>query len=297
MKREKLSLNSWIEEAEEWQQPLADFLIEFNMRELNCCQEELMERMQSLLEVMEKSVETGLRGGRSRSGLTGGDAKRLKEACDSGRYAGLLGPLGLDAVIYATAVSECNAGMGRIVAAPTAGAAGVLPGVFFALKKHRSLDRDTLAKGMVVAGSIGMVIAERASLAGATGGCQAECGSAGAMAAGAAVSMLGGTPRQAGDAVAMVFKNILGLVCDPVAGLVEIPCIKRNGSCALQALLAAELALSGVASFISPDEAIDAMKQVGDALPCALRETGQGGMAAAPRAVAWTREYFSRRDK
>lgn len=297
MKREKLSLNSWIEEAEEWQQPLADFLIEFNMRELNCCQEELMERMQSLLEVMEKSVETGLRGGRSRSGLTGGDAKRLKEACDSGRYAGLLGPLGLDAVIYATAVSECNAGMGRIVAAPTAGAAGVLPGVFFALKKHRSLDRDTLAKGMVVAGSIGMVIAERASLAGATGGCQAECGSAGAMAAGAAVSMLGGTPRQAGDAVAMVFKNILGLVCDPVAGLVEIPCIKRNGSCALQALLAAELALSGVASFISPDEAIDAMKQVGDALPCALRETGQGGMAAAARAVAWTREYFSRRDK
>lgn len=293
MKKEMLSMNSWIEEAETWQQNLDDFLIDFNMRELNCSQEELLERMTKLLDIMEKSVSFGLTGVHSRSNLTGGAAKKLLESSQNAAFVDLLGPLALDAVIYALAVGEGNAAMGRIVAAPTAGAAGIIPGVFFALEKHRHLTRDTLARGMVVAGSIGLVIAERSSLAGATGGCQAECGSAGAMAAGAVVTMLGGTPRQAGDAVAIVFKNILGLVCDPVAGLVEIPCVKRNGGCALQALLAAQLALSGIGSFISPDEAIDAMKQVGDAMPCALRETGKGGMAAAPTAVAWAKAYFS----
>ena len=141
-----------------------------------------------------------------------------------------------------------------------------------------------------------MVIAERASLSGAMGGCQAECGSAAAMAAGAAVSMLGGTPKQVGDAVAIVFKNVLGLVCDPVAGLVEVPCIKRNGSCALQAILAAELALAGVTSFIPPDEAIDAMKSVGDSLPCSLRETAGGGLAITPSALAWAKEYFEKKE-
>ena len=171
-----------------------------------------------------------------------GDAKKLAAAAGAEGFVNLLGEKALDAVIYATAVGECNAAMGRIVAAPTAGASGVLPGVFFTLKKHCGLDAATLQRGMVVAGSIGMVINERASLAGAMGGCQAECGSAAAMAAGAAVSMLGGTPQQVGTAVAVVFKNVLGLVCDPVAGLVEVPCIKRNGACALQALLAAELA-------------------------------------------------------
>ena len=144
---------------------------------------------------------------------------------------------------------------------------------------------------------IGMVIAERASLAGATGGCQAECGSAAAMAAGAAVSMLGGSAEQVGTAVAIVFKNVLGLVCDPVAGLVEVPCIKRNGACALQALLAAQLALSGITSFINADEAIDAMKSVGDSLPCALKETAGGGMATTPSALAWAKEYFARAHK
>ncbi len=297
MKREKLSLNSWIEEAAGWQQSLDDFLIDYNMRELDCCEEELMERMQSMLDVMEKSVESGLSGVRSHSGLTGGDAKKLAVAAGKPHFINLLGALATDAVIYATAVGECNAAMGRIVAAPTAGASGVLPGVFFALKKHLQLDDAVLARGMVVAGSIGMVIAERASLAGATGGCQAECGSAAAMAAGAAVAMLGGTPQAVGTAVAIVFKNVLGLVCDPVAGLVEVPCIKRNGACALQALLAAEQALAGIGSFVSADEAIDAMKSTGDMLPCALRETAGGGMAATPTAIAWAKKYFARSDK
>ncbi len=293
MKKEMLSLNSWIEEAANWQQSLDDFLIDYNMRELECSQEDLLAKMQDMLDVMEKSVEFGLTGRRSHSGLTGGDAKKLADAVGAGNYISLLGDKARDAVIYATAVGECNAAMGRIVAAPTAGASGVLPGVFFALKKHCCLSDNVLQRGMVVAGSIGMVIAERASLAGATGGCQAECGSAAAMAAGAAVTMLGGTPQQVGTAVAIVFKNVLGLVCDPVAGLVEVPCIKRNGACALQALLAAELALAGITSFINADEAIDAMKSVGDALPCALKETAGGGMAATPTAIEWAVKYFA----
>lgn len=297
MKKEMLSLNGWIDEATGWQQPLDEFLLDYNMRELECSQEDLLEQMKAMLAVMEKSVEYGLTGVRSHSGLTGGDAKKLAQAAAGQQLVRLLGDKALDAVIYATAVGECNAAMGRIVAAPTAGASGVLPGVFFSLKKHCQLDDDTLARGLVVAGSIGLVIAERASLAGAMGGCQAECGSAAAMAAGAAVSMLGGTPQQVGTAVAIVFKNILGLVCDPVAGLVEVPCIKRNGSCALQALLAAQLALAGIGSFISADEAIDAMKSVGDQLPCALKETAGGGMAVTPTALAWAKQYFSRADK
>lgn len=296
MKKEMLSLNSWIEEASTWQQSLDEFLIEYNMRELECSKEDLLAKMQEMLDVMEKSVKYGLSGVKSHSGLTGGDAKKLSEAVAGDGYKSLLGEKATDAVIYATAVGECNAAMGRIVAAPTAGASGVLPGVFFSLKKHCHLDDVTLQKGMVIAGSIGLVIAERASLAGATGGCQAECGSAAAMAAGAAVSMLGGTPAQIGTAVAIVFKNVLGLVCDPVAGLVEVPCIKRNGACALQALLAAELALAGINSFINADEAIDAMKSVGDSLPCALKETAGGGMAATPTAIEWATKYFARNE-
>lgn len=163
MKKEMLSLNSWIKEAAEWQQPLDEFLIDYNMRELECSQEDLLAKMQEMLDVMEKSVEHGLTGVRSHSGLTGGDAKKLAAAAGAEGFVNLLGEKALDAVIYATAVGECNAAMGRIVAAPTAGASGVLPGVFFTLKKHCGLDDATLQRGMVVAGSIGMVINERAS--------------------------------------------------------------------------------------------------------------------------------------
>lgn len=291
MKKERLSLQKMINGADSWKIPFDDYLIDLNIRKLYCSQEELLSKMQSMLDVMEKSIEHGLEGKKSHSGLTGGAAKKYYETSHENC---LLGDLGHTAVAYAMAVGECNAAMGRIVAAPTAGASGVLPGVFFALKKHKNLTNEMLQRGLVVAGSIGLVIADRASLAGATGGCQAECGSAAAMAAGAAVSMLGGTPKQVGDAVAIVFKNVLGLVCDPVAGLVEIPCIKRNGACALQALLATDLALSGVGSFIPPDEAIDAMKSVGDSLPCALKETAGGGVAVVPTALAWAKEYFNR---
>ena len=294
MKKDKLSLNAWIEKAEANGQSMQEFLIDYNAKELECSKEELLAKMERMLEVIKESIDFGLTGVRSRSGLTGGDAKRLKEASEEKQFSNILGDKAKDAMVYAMAVAEANAAMGRIVAAPTAGASGVLPGVFFALKKHYVLSDQVLAEGLVVAGGIGLVIADRASLAGATGGCQAECGSAAAMAAGAAVAMLGGTPIQVGHAVAIVFKNILGLVCDPVAGLVEVPCIKRNGSCALQALAAAELALAGIGSFIPADETIDAMKSVGDSLPCALKETAGGGMATTPTALAWAKKYFAK---
>ena len=294
MKKDKLSLNGWIAEAEAKGQSMQEFLIDYNAKELECSKEELLAKMERMLVVIKESIDFGLTGVRSRSGLTGGDAKRLQEASEEKQFSNILGDKAKDAMVYAMAVAEANAAMGRIVAAPTAGASGVLPGVFFALKKHYGLSDQVLAEGLVVAGGIGLVIADRASLAGATGGCQAECGSAAAMAAGAAVAMLGGTPTQVGHAVAIVFKNILGLVCDPVAGLVEVPCIKRNGSCALQALAAAELALAGIGSFIPADETIDAMKSVGDSLPCALKETAGGGMATTPTALAWAKKYFAK---
>jgi L-serine dehydratase len=294
MKKDKLSLNGWIAEAEANGQSMQEFLIDYNAKELECSKEELLAKMERMLVVIKESIDFGLTGVRSHSGLTGGDAKRLQEASEEKQFSNILGDKAKDAIVYAMAVAEANAAMGRIVAAPTAGASGVLPGVFFALKKHYGLNDQVLAEGLVVAGGIGLVIADRASLAGATGGCQAECGSAAAMAAGAAVAMLGGTPTQVGHAVAIVFKNILGLVCDPVAGLVEVPCIKRNGSCALQALAAAELALAGIGSFIPADETIDAMKSVGASLPCALKETAGGGMATTPTALAWAKKYFAK---
>lgn len=294
MKKDKLSINAWITEAEANGQSMQEFLIDYNAKELECSKEELLAKMERMLVVIKESIDFGLTGVRSHSGLTGGDAKRLQEASEEKQFSNILGDKAKDAMVYAMAVAEANAAMGRIVAAPTAGASGVLPGVFFALKKHYGLSDQVLAEGLVVAGGIGLVIADRASLAGATGGCQAECGSAAAMAAGAAVAMLGGTPTQVGHAVAIVFKNILGLVCDPVAGLVEVPCIKRNGSCALQALAAAELALAGIGSFIPADETIDAMKCVGDSLPCALKETAGGGMATTPTALAWAKKYFAK---
>ena len=294
MKKDKLSLNSWIAEAEASGKSMQEFLIEYNSKELECSKEELLAKMEAMLVVIKESIDFGLTGVRSHSGLTGGAAKRLLEASEQKQFNNILGDKAKDAMVYAMAVAEANAAMGRIVAAPTAGASGVLPGVFFALKKHYNLSDQVLAEGLVVAGGIGLVIADRASLAGATGGCQAECGSAAAMAAGAAVAMLGGSPVQIGHAVSIVFKNVLGLVCDPVAGLVEVPCIKRNGSCALQALAAAELALAGIESFIPADEAIDAMKSVGDSLPCALKETAGGGMATTPTALAWAKKYFAK---
>ncbi len=293
MIKNKKSLMKYLNQAERDNIDLADLFIAENAQVMETTAEEVLNNMITMKEVMFASIEHGLSGVKSSSGLSGGLAKKLLADLEAGRLE-LLGETAQRAYIYAIAVAESNAAMGRIVAAPTAGASGILPGTLKAMEEMQGWDDDKLARALVIAGSIGVVIAERASLSGAMGGCQAECGSGAAMAAGALVYGLGGSPSAIGHAVSMVMKNVLGLVCDPVAGLVEVPCVKRNGSAAMQAFLAAEMALAGVTSFIPVDEAIDAMGEVGRRMPCALRETADGGMAQTPTALAWTKEYFQK---
>ena len=252
--------------------------------------DQLFERMRDNLHVMQQAVQAGIdKDLRSTSGLTGGDAYKLHQYAATG---GLCGPFFTGALTRASAVSEYNAAMGKIVAAPTAGSCGILPGAILTMMEARDLPEESAVKALFTAGAFGMVIAFRASIAGAEGGCQAECGSAAAMAAAALVEMAGGTPDMSAHACAIALKNQLGLVCDPIAGLVEVPCIKRNAGGVACALTAAELALAGVHSVIPVDEVIDAMREVGDAMPCALRETAQGGLAATPTGIRLKQEIF-----
>jgi L-serine dehydratase len=241
---------------------------------------ELLARMAINLQVMRKAVARGLSGIKSRSGLTGGDARRVDEARRDGRL--IVGDPLDSAIVKALAVSEVNAAMGRIVAAPTAGSCGVLPGVLLSVAEKTGADDAALVDALFAAGGVGQVIAGSASLAGAEGGCQAECGSAAAMAAAGATQMSGGTPAQCMHAAAIALKGLMGLVCDPVAGLVEVPCVKRNALAAAIALAAMEMALAGVESVIPADEVVGAMGAVGRALPASLRETSQGGLAVTP---------------
>lgn len=290
---EKLSLQEWIGLAQEKNISFGDFCIEFQANELEITKEELLQRMEDILTVMEESIEIGLSGIKSMGGLVGGNGKRMEEYCRQNEGESIVGSNVSKAIIIALAIGEANASMGRIVAAPTAGASGTLPAVLFSLAEARNISRSDLAKALVVAGAIGMVIASRATLSGAAGGCQAECGSAGAMAAGAAVELYGGSPRQVGQGVAMTLKNMLGLVCDPVAGLVEVPCVKRNAGAAAVAMTAAEMALAGIESAIPVDEVIDAMSAVGNAMSCTLKETAQGGLAVSPTGLEWAKKIFA----
>ena len=294
MANDKISLNALIEEAEAAKLSLNAYLLPQSAAELEITEEELLDKMAQMLKVMEEAAAYGLTGVRSHSGLTGGSALKLQNAAAQPGFNKLLGALATDAVTYALAVSECNAAMGRIVAAPTAGAAGVLPGVLLALKKHCNLTEEQLARALVVAGQIGLVIAARASLAGAVGGCQAECGSAAGMTAAAMVELSGGTPSQCADACAVAIANQLGLVCDPVAGLVEIPCVKRNAGGVVIAFSSADIALAGIGSCIPVDECIIAMRNVGNALPASLRETAGGGLAATPTGRRMKEQVFGK---
>ena len=243
--------------------------------------EDLLAKMRRRWDVMRESVRDGLEEvGSSAGGMVARDGRRYLDRITA--TGGLMGPLPGKAAAYALAASECNACMGRICAAPTAGACGVLPGLFLAASEEMGAGGDQLARALVTAGLVGTVIAARASLSGAEGGCQAECGSAAAMGAAAVVELAGGSPAAAGHAAALALKSFLGLACDPVGGLVEVPCIKRNAIAAVHALAAADMALAGVASAIPVDEVIDAMGRVGRSLPEELRETGRGGVAATP---------------
>ncbi|MGM9916702.1 L-serine ammonia-lyase, iron-sulfur-dependent, subunit alpha [Anaerotignum sp.] len=244
-------------------------------------EEELFKNMERALQVMKESVEDGLDPvKRSASGLTGGDAFKMNEAVKNGRN--ICGPFFGKAMVKALAVSQTNACMGRIVASPTAGSCGILPSALLTLAEERKIPDKDLVMALFTASAVGIVIATNASVAGAAGGCQAECGAASAMAAAAMVELCGGTPKQCEHACAIALKNILGLVCDPVAGLVEIPCIKRNAGGVGNAMVAAELALAGIESHIPADEVIVAMKKVGDTMSPALKETAEGGLACTP---------------
>ena len=255
----------------------------------------LVRRMRRNLEVMQAAARDGAaKDLRSTSGLTGGDAWKMREYL--ARCGALCGPVGARAIAIALAVAEYNAAMGRIVAAPTAGSCGILPGAVLALLEQGLADEDAAVDGLFCAGAIGMVIANQASIAGAEGGCQAECGSASAMAAAALVQMRGGTPAMAEQAAAIAIKNQLGLVCDPVAGLVEVPCIKRNAGGVTNALTAADMALAGIVSVIPVDEVVSAMREVGESLPCALRETAQGGLAATPTGKRIREQLFGKQN-
>lgn len=253
----------------------------------------LFERMDARLSVMEDSVKAGMNPAlRSTSGLTGGDASRMWDHAASG---GICGGFTNRAMARALAVSENNAAMGKIVAAPTAGSCGILPGAVVSMLDEGRCSREAAVMALFTAGAFGMVIAQNASIAGAEGGCQAECGSAAAMAAAALVELMGGTPQQCAHACAMAIKNQLGLVCDPVAGLVEIPCIKRNVSGVAMAFSSAEMALAGIESKIPADECIGAMRAVGCSIPSALRETAKGGLAATPTGERLREQVFGSR--
>lgn len=266
--------------AEERQCKISRVMLEREVSLRQQTEVEIMKAMDANLTVMEQAIEKGLKGVRSLSGLTGGDALLLQQYIASGNA--LAGSLVLDAVSKAVATNEVNAAMGIICANPTAGSAGVVPGDLFAVKEKLNPTREQMLEFLFTAGAFGFVIANNACIAGAAGGCQAEVGSATGMAAAAVVEMAGGTPKQSAEAMAIALKNMLGLVCDPVAGLVEVPCVKRNGVGASSAVVAADMALAGIKSRIPADEVIMAMYEVGRSMPSAYRETAGGGLANTP---------------
>lgn len=243
--------------------------------------EEILEKMGESLQIMKSAIHSGINDDiKSVSGLIGGDAKRIKERNDT--HKSVCGPIMSKAISSAMAVLEINAAMGKIVAAPTAGSCGILPGTLITLQDEFSLDDEEIVNALITASAVGMIITRNATVAGAEGGCQAETGSAAAMASAAIVELMGGSPEAALYAAAMCIKNTLGLVCDPIAGLVEAPCEKRNAIGAANALICAEMALAGVNTIIPFDEVVDTMYKVGKALPSELRETALGGLADTP---------------
>jgi L-serine dehydratase len=274
------SISELVEEAEKRNIKISELVLEDQAKDMEKTPLELYEKMEVSFQVMTESVKAGMKKDqKSMSGLTGGEGYLMNEYSKKG---GLSGGFMTKAMARALAVAGCNASMGRIVAAPTAGSCGILPGCLVSLYEDKGFDLKDIVMSMFTAGAIGMVVAARSSIAGAQGGCQAECGSASAMAAAALVELMGGTPAQCADACAMAISSQMGLVCDPVAGLVEIPCIKRNVSGLSIAFSSADMALAGIAPKIPADECIDAMREVGDALPASLKETAGGGLATTP---------------
>ena len=274
------SISSMLEAARLSAKPLYAVICEDDCHENGYTAEASHHQIMQLWDAMRQSSAQYRAENRSNSGFVGGDAAKLRTAAERGALLG--GTYFLRVTEEALKVAECNACMKRIVAAPTAGSCGVLPAVLIPLVEEREPDTEVILQALYIAAGFGQVAAVRASVSGAQGGCQAEIGVAGAMAAAALTHIMGGSGEQCAHAFAIALGNLLGLVCDPVAGLVEIPCVKRNVIGAVNAVSAADMALAGITARIPADEVIDAMGEVGDALPASLRETGQGGLAATP---------------
>lgn len=275
------SVAALVAAAQQAGEPISALVLRQQAQHLEKTEAEVFAQMKETYAVMANCIEPGCDEHlRSTSGLTGGSAFKMRKAVQQGKT--LTGSVLGGALYRALAVSELNAAMGRVVAAPTAGSCGILPAAMLTMQQDLGYSEDACIMALFTASAVGMVIATNACVAGAQGGCQAECGSAAAMAAAAITELAGGSPEQVADAVAIALKNILGLVCDPVAGLVEIPCIKRNASGVAGAFVAAEMALAGIASAIPADETIWAMKKVGDAMSPSLKETAEGGLAITP---------------
>ncbi|MBX0284484.1 L-serine ammonia-lyase, iron-sulfur-dependent, subunit alpha [Ligilactobacillus salivarius] len=262
--------------------PISELVIQAECNDMNVSRNDVWRKMKHNLDTMRLAVSRGAHGigVYSKTGLTGGDAVKIKDYRKS--HKTLSGDMIMSAVQSAIATNEVNAAMGVICATPTAGSSGTLPGVLFTLEKKLGLDEEQMVRFLFTAGGFGMVIANNACIAGATGGCQAEVGSASGMGAAAAVEVAGGTPKQSANAMAIAISNLLGLVCDPIAGLVEVPCINRNAIGSSNALISADMALAGCESMIPADEVISAMDKVGKNMPESLRETGIGGLAGTP---------------
>jgi len=256
---------------------LAEVFLESDADEYGISKENILGSLSKRREVMVECIRRGLAGGTSMGKLVGNEAKTMTEAATSRLI--FLDPLTTKAMTYSLSVMGENSRMGVIVAAPTAGAGGVVPGMLIALEEERSIPPERTVRALVVAGGVGSIIALSASISGAAGGCQNEVGVASSMGAAAACYMVGGSTRQCIHAAALALKNTLGLVCDPVGGLVEVPCVKRNSFFAVHGLTGAQLALAGVESVIPMDEIVEAMVRIGRALPRGLRETAEGGLA------------------
>lgn len=284
------SVAELLQTCKDKEMPLWKAVMHYSAKETGITEELSWQKMTKRLWAMQSADSHYDPCMRSRSGLAGGDGGKLKEYFESGRS--ISGEFIGEILAGAVRMGECNACMHRIVAAPTAGSCGVIPAILLPYARQHNVPDEELIKALYVTAGFGSVIANRASVSGAEAGCQAEIGSASAMAAAALVYLHGGNEEQMAHAVAIAIKNLLGLVCDPVAGLVEVPCVKRNAAGAMNALTAAELALAGVESRIPTDEVIDAMQLVGESLPVALRETGKGGVAATPTAIKFKKEFF-----
>ncbi len=291
MKLKYNTVEELVEAAASSQKKISEIVLEQQATDMELTMEEVYATMESSFDVMRQSVISGLDETlRSPSGLSGGSAAKLKKAVEEGKnhYGHLLG----NAISMALAVTEFNSCMGKIVAAPTAGSCGVIPAALISVMDEYDLPKSDIVMSLFTASAIGMVIAKCASIAGAEGGCQAEVGSASAMAAAALTEIFDGTPQMVSDSCAIALKNTMGLVCDPVAGLVEVPCIKRNAMGVANAFTASELACAGIKSVIPADEVILAMRQVGQLMSTSLKETAEGGLAATPTGCRLCRQIF-----